>query len=102
MSSIEKYVSGEGRKYDPRVRVTHEGGNLVGRVDGKVVFSIADRYGYLSNSERDAIRTSFDLFEEQEKERRRAERERAENVRREALARVRNAPAAAKGTLARP
>lgn len=101
MSSIDKYVIGEARKYDPRVRVTHEGGNLVGRVDGKVVFSIADRYGYLSNSERDAIRTSFDLFEEQEKERRRVERERAENVRREALARVRNALAAAKGTLAR-
>ena len=75
MSSIDKYVIGEARKYDPRVRVTHEGGNLVGRVDGKVVFSIADRYGYLNNSERDAIRTSFDLFEEQEKERRRMERE---------------------------
>lgn len=84
MSSIDKYVEGEARKYNPNVCVSNSGGHIVGRINGRVVFDIADRYGYLSDSERSIIRESIHEYELERLEQERRERERLENERRAA------------------
>ena len=69
MSSIDKYVAGEARKYNPDVKVEHIDGRLVGKINGREVFSIADRYGYLNKEEESIIKSSMLRYEEEEKER---------------------------------
>ena len=59
MSSIDKYVEGEARSCNPRVHVYKRFGQIVGEIDGHTVFSISDRYGYLSDSERNTIHSSI-------------------------------------------
>ncbi len=81
MSSIDKYVEGEARSYNPRVHVYKRLGQIVGEIDGRTVFSIADRYGYLNDSERNIIHSSIMEYEEEERERQRREQERLENER---------------------
>lgn len=81
MSSIDKYVEGEARSCNPRVHVYKRFGQIVGEIDGHTVFSISDRYGYLSDSERNTIHSSIMAYEEEEKERQRREQERLENER---------------------
>ena len=75
MSSIDKYVAGEARKYNPDVKVEHIDGRLVGKINGREVFSIADRYGYLNKEEESIIKSSMLRYEEEEKERIRIENE---------------------------
>ena len=75
MSSIDKYVAGEARKYNPDVVVEHINGRLVGKINGREIFSIADRYGYLNKEEESIIKSSMLRFEEEEKERIRIEKE---------------------------
>lgn len=81
MSSIDKYVEGEARSCNPRVSVSKSGGMIIGRIGGEVVFKIADRYGYLSDSERSTIRNSIHEYEAEEQERIRREQIRIENER---------------------
>lgn len=81
MSSIDKYVEGEARSCNPHVRVVNSGGMIKGYIGGNLVFSIADRYGYLSDSERSTIRNSIHEYEAEEQERIRREQIRIENER---------------------
>ena len=60
MSSIDKYVANEARKYDPSVKVSKIAGRIIGKIDGRVVFNIADRYGYLNASEEAKIREGIE------------------------------------------
>lgn len=62
MSSIDKYVASEAKKYDPAVKVTNVGGRIIGRLNGQVVFNIADRYGYLNASEAAKIRQGIEQY----------------------------------------
>lgn len=81
MSSIDKYVEGEARSCNPHVNVVNSGGMIRGYIGGNLIFSIADRYGYLSDSERSTIRDSIREFEAEEQERERREQIRIENER---------------------
>ena len=81
MSSIDKYVEGEARSFNPRVRVVNDGVRIKGYIEGNLVFSIADRYGYLSSSERSIIKNSIKEYEAEEQERIRREQIRIENER---------------------
>ena len=69
MSSIDKYVVGEARRYNPNVSVSTYNGRIVGSVNGTVVFDIADRYGYLSDSERSIIRNAMHEYDLERQER---------------------------------
>lgn len=81
MSSIDKYVEGEARKYNPNVQVTNRNGRITARIDGKIVFEIADRYGYLDDEEKSIISRSMYAYDYERIERERRERERLENER---------------------
>lgn len=83
MSSIDKYVIQEAKRQNPNVQVVNSAGRIVGRINGQVVFNIADRYGYLSSSESLAIQSGIKAYElAQERERQRLEAERLERERR--------------------
>lgn len=73
MSSIDKDVISEARKYNSRVRVSNENGYITGTIDGTVVFRIADRYGYINDSERAKIQTAMQEYERLERQRREQE-----------------------------
>lgn len=77
MSSIDKYVEEHAQNLDRRVRVTNSGGRIVGRINGQVVFNVADRYGYLNDNERAIIQRGVNnyLVQEREEAARRAEEE---------------------------
>lgn len=81
MSSIDKYVEGEARAYNPNIRVEKRSGRIVGYIGRSMVFDIADRYGYLNAEERTIIRDSISTYEEEQRERERRERVRLENER---------------------
>ena len=66
MSSIDKYVANEARKYDPSVKVSKIAGRIIGKIDGRVVFNIADRYGYLNASEEAKIREGIEGYKRDE------------------------------------
>ncbi len=100
MSSIDKYVVGEARRYNPNVSVSTYNGRIVGSVNGTVVFDIADRYGYLSDSERSIIRNAMHEYDLERQERERRERERLERERQNALSSLRSGVAAARQQLA--
>lgn len=99
MSSIDKYVEGEARSINPRIVVKNEHGSINGYIDGRKVFSIADRYGYLNDSERRIIKNSLNQYEEEEKERIRLEAIRIENERVEARTRLRDKVKSARSNL---
>ena len=96
MSSIDKYVRTEARKYNPNVEVEHVMGRLIGKVNGKVVFNLADRYGYLNEHERSIIQESMNRYEEERLEKERQERLRIEAEKRAALRRFEQSAAAVK------
>lgn len=83
MSSIDKgvenLVSGMGKN----IRVSKQGNMIVGYINGERVFSIADRYGYLKDDEKNSIIKQINQYE---RKKRQAEesRRRAEEMRREA------------------
>lgn len=73
MSSIDKYVVTEAKKYDSRVQVENSNGYITGRINGEVVFRIQDRYGYLNDSEEAKIRSAMTNYQNQERIRREQE-----------------------------
>ena len=83
MSSIDKYVEEHAQGLDRRVRVTNRNGHIVGKIDGRVVFDVADRYGYLNDSERRQIERGVNAYLAEEAEERRRRREEEERRRRE-------------------
>ena len=99
MSSIDKYVRTEARKYNPNVEVEHVMGRLVGKVNGKVVFNLADRYGYLNDRERSIIQESMNRYEEERLEKERQERLRIEAEKKAALRRFEQSVASVKARI---
>ncbi len=101
MSSIDKYVEGEARSCNPKVHVYKRSGQIIGEIDGHTVFSIADRYGYLNESECNTIHSSIKAYEEEERERLRREQERLENERKAARNKLKADIVSAKNNLTR-
>ena len=86
MSSIDKGVEQVVNRMGRNVKVEKRGNTIYGVMNGEVIFSLADRYGYINSSEeaiiRDGIRR-YDMEEKQRRERAEAERRaRAEAIRR--------------------
>ncbi len=99
MSSIDKYVENEARRYNSNVSVRTSGGYIIGTLNGSEIFRIADRYGYLNENERSIIRNSVTNYEAQRREAERLERERLERERVAAGERLRQDLTSAKYTL---
>lgn len=89
MSSIDKNVRTEALKLDSRVSVTTADNRITGRINGRVVFSIADRYGYINDSEIREIKRGIDAYKAEE-ERQRIEAENRRKSAREELKRELN------------
>lgn len=87
MSSIDKYVEDYAKNIDRRVQVTNANGMITGRINGRIVFSVPDRYGYLNDSEKASVSRQMNQFFSQERAAREAEerrrREEEERRRRE-------------------
>ena len=85
MSSIDKYVEEAAKNVDSRVKVTNSGGRIIGRINGQVVFNIADRYGYLHDDEKQTVQNGVRRYlrQEQNAEEERRRREEEERRRRE-------------------
>jgi len=73
MSSIDKYVVSEAKKYNSNVQVVNSNGYITGTLNGTVVFRIADRHGFLNSSEESIIREAMQNYERRERERRERE-----------------------------
>ena len=101
MSSIDKGVENVARGCDPSARVVRSGDKLMVKVNGVTVVTLADRYGYINESERAAIERGIRNYhveqrhreeeerrrrEEEERRRREEERRRLEVERRRAVA----------------
>ncbi|MGN0813406.1 MAG: hypothetical protein ACI4MQ_07860 [Candidatus Coproplasma sp.] len=99
MSSIDKYVEGEARSINPNVRVEKIGSHIYGYMNGTRIFSIADRYGYLDDTERSTIRDAIKAYEAEQAERERRERIRLENERIAALNALKSSIAGVKNRL---
>lgn len=76
MSSIDKYVISEAHNCDYRVRVTNSRGRIRGYIGNELIFDIADRHGYLSDSERRTIHQSINEYKRNEERIREEERRR--------------------------
>lgn len=81
MSSIDKSVRWEAQRHDSRVRVVNTLGRIKGYIGGEKIFDIADRYGYMNESERRIVSNSIQEYKRiearlEEERRRRAEEER--------------------------
>lgn len=86
MSSIDKGVTSTVQSMGRNVTVSHMGNYIVGQINGEEVFRIADRYGYINDSERAQIRSGLDAYDRRQSElRARREREEARREREEAL-----------------
>ena len=85
MSSIDKGVEAVVRETGRNVQVVHRGNYIVGIINGEEVFRIADRYGYIHEDEREAVRSGIYRYEQrrQREEALRIAREREEQMRRE-------------------
>lgn len=99
MSSIDKYVESEARECNPNVRVRNEFGRIKGYIGNTKVFDIADRYGYLNESEKSIIQQGIRAYELQDEEYRRREAMRLENERVAACTALRQSVNAARQAL---
>ena len=87
MSSIDKGVEQVVSRLGRNVKVQKRGNTIYGIMNGEVIFSLADRYGYINSSEEQIIRDGIRRYDEEERLRR--ERIEAENrARREAIQRA--------------
>ena len=78
MSSIDKYVISEARACNPQVRVVNAGGRIRGYIGMTKVFDMADRHGYLNDTERSIIQNGIHAYEVRAEEERRREEQRLE------------------------
>ena len=88
MSSIDKGVEQVVSRLGRNVRVVKSGNTIYGYMGGEVVFSMADRYGYINSYEEQIIRDGIRRYDEEEA-RRRAAREAERRAREEAIQRAR-------------
>ena len=88
MSSIDKGVEQVVNRLGRNVRVVKHGSTIYGYMNGEVVFSLADRYGYINDREEQIIRDGIRRYDEEQRLRR--ERQEAERrAREEAIRRAR-------------
>lgn len=92
MSSIDKAVRLEAQKCDSRVNVSNKNGRIIGRIGNTVIFNLNDRYGYLSQNEKEEIHTQIKKFRLEEQRRHEEEQRRLEEEkkRREAYRHLQN------------
>lgn len=88
MSSIDKGVEQVVNQLGRNVRVERRGNTIVGVMNGEVIFSMADRWGYINEAEKEIIRNGIRRYDE-EQARRRAESEAERRAREEAIRRAR-------------
>ena len=69
MSSIDKGVEQVVNQLGRNVRVERRGNNIVGIMDGEVIFSMPDRWGYINESEKDIIRRGIENHEQAQRRR---------------------------------
>lgn len=81
MSSIDKGVEQVANQLNRNVRVVKRGNTIYGYIDGEVVFSLADRYGYINAGETQIVNEGIRAYEA----RQRALREAAEEQRKQML-----------------
>lgn len=81
MSSIDKGVEQVVSQLGRNVRVERRGSTIVGIMNGEVIFSMADRWGYINESEKQIIRDGIRRYDEEQ--RRRQEQAAAERRARE-------------------
>ena len=82
MSSIDKGVENVARGCDPSARVVRSGDKLMVKVNGVTVVTLADRYGYINESERAAIERGIRNYRIEQRRRDEEERRRREEERR--------------------
>lgn len=88
MSSIDKGVEQVVSQLGRNVRVERRGNTIVGIMNGEVIFSMADRWGYINEEEKAIIRNGIRRYDEEQ--RRRKEEAAAERrAREEAIRRAR-------------
>lgn len=63
MSSIDKGVEQVASRLNRNVRVVKRGNTIYGYINGEVVFSLADRYGYINTSEENTINEGIRAYE---------------------------------------
>lgn len=87
MSSIDKGVEQVVNRLGRNVRVEKNGNTIYGIMNGEVVFSLADRYGYINSQEEAVIRNGIRRYDEAiQRARIEAERQRKEMLERERVA----------------
>ena len=64
MSSIDKGVEQVVNRLGRNVRVQKRGNTIYGIINGEVVFSLADRYGYINSQEEEIIRDGIRRYDE--------------------------------------
>ncbi len=87
MSSIDKGVEQVVNRLGKNVRVVKRGNTIYGYMNGEVVFSLADRYGYIRSDEEAIVENGIRRYEEEER-RRRARRAEEKRAREEAVRRA--------------
>ena len=103
MSSIDKGIRDIANDLDSRIQVRHQGDQIIGTINGEVVFSVTDRYGYVNSYERSLVvegvvaykerkrreREAYELAKiEEQRRKEREEQERLERARIQAIAEV--------------
>lgn len=103
MSSIDKGIRDIANELDRRIQVRHQGDQIIGTINGEVVFSVTDRFGYVNSYERAMIvegvsayterkrreREAYELAKlEEQRRREREEQERLERIRVQAITEV--------------
>jgi len=68
MSSIDKYILSEAKRYNPNVEIEKSRGFIKGKLNGTVLFKIADRYGYINSAESEQIREAMRGYELKQEE----------------------------------
>ena len=93
MSSIDKGVERVVHEMGRNIRVERRGNTIYGYSNGEVVFTLADRYGWINQEESESVKRQIRAFDSK-KSRERAlelERQRIENLRKQAVASLKNA-----------
>ena len=90
MSSIDKGVEQVVNRLGRNVKVVKRGNTIYGIMNGEVIFSLADRYGYINEREESIIRNGIRRYDEEERVRRQRVQE-EQRARREAIQREKEA-----------
>lgn len=92
MSSIDKGVEKVVHEMGRNIRVERKGNTIYGYSNGEVVFTLADRYGWITKEEQDAVKRQIRSYDSRKVRERALELERArlENLRKESINKVKS------------